>query len=794
MNVSASTQLDGSGKSWVFASWSDGGAASHSYTTLASSATLTATFTQPATPPGLVAAYAFEEATGTAVTDSSGTGNAGTISGATRTAAGKYGSALSFDGVNDWATVADAASLDVGRVTVEAWVRPTAVNSWRTVVFKERPGGLVYGLYASQGGGMALGQVDIGGERNALGSALPLNAWTHLAVTYDGSVLRLYVNGAASGTAVVAGTIPASTGALRIGGNSVWSEWFAGQIDDVRVYNRALAQAEIQSDLQTPVGSTGGPPPSDTVAPSAPGSLTATASAGAVDLAWQASTDNVGVTAYNVHRGTSAGFTPTAANRIAQTTVTSHRDAGLAPGTYHYKVIAVDAAGNASTPSSVASATVPDTQAPTTPGSLTATASAGAVDLAWQASTDNVGVTGYDVHRGTVSGFTPSAANRVIRATQTTYRDAGLAAGTYYYKVVAVDAAGNASAPSNQASATVSPPADTQPPSGPGTLTASAAASAVDLVWPGATDNVGVTGYDVHRGTSAGFTPGAANRVVRASGTTYRDPGLAAGTYYYRVIAVDAAGNLGPPSNEASATVSATAPTGLVAAYSFNEGSGTSVTDRSGTGNAGTISGATRVAAGKYGAALSFDGVNDWVTVPDAASLDVGRVTVEAWVRPTALGGMWRTVVFKERPGGLVYGLYGSQGGGRALGQVDIGGERNALGSSTMPLNTWTHLAVTYDASVLRLYVNGAPSGTAVVAGTIPSSTGVLRIGGNSVWAEWFAGQIDEIRVYNRALTQSEIQADMATALLTRSACGEANRPEWQRQGAGGSVFRAWRA
>ena len=52
-----------------------------------------------------------------------------------------------------------------------------------------------------------------------------------------------------------------------------------------------------------------------------------------------------------------------------------------------------------------------------------------------------------------------------------------------------------------------------------------------------------------------------------------------------------------------------------------------------------------------------------------------------------------------------------------------------------------------------------------MVAGTIPSSTGVLRIGGNSVWAEWFAGQIDEVRVYNRALTPSEIQADMATAL-----------------------------
>ena len=762
LNLSASTQVDGSGRSWAFTSWSDGGAASHSYTTPASPATLTATFTQSATPPGLVAAYSFSEATGLSVADRSGTGNGGTVSGAAWTAAGKYGSALSFDGVNDWVTVADAASLDVVRVTLEAWVRPTALGSWRTVLLKERPGGLVYGLYGSQGGGMALGQVDIGGERNALGSALPLNTWTHLAVTYDGSVLRLYVNGAASGTAVVAGTIPASTGVLRIGGNGVWSEWFAGQIDEVRVYNRALSQAEIQNDLQTPVGSTG-PAPGDTVAPTAPGSLTATAAAGTVDLAWQAATDNVGVTGYDVHRGASAGFTPTAANRIAQVNATAYRDSGLAAGTYHYKVIALDAAGNASVSSNVASATVPDTQAPTAPGSLTANVSSNAADLAWQSSTDNVGVVGYDVHRGTVSGFTPSAANRVIRTTLTTYRDAGLAAGTYYYKVVAADAAGNPSPASNQAIATVSPPADTQAPSAPGTLTASTAASAVDLAWGAATDNVGVTGYDVHRGTSAGFTPSAANRLVRATATTYRDPSLAAATYYYRVIAVDGAGNAGAPSNEASATVSAAPPAGLVAAYAFNEGTGTAVTDRSGTGNGGTISGATRTTSGKYGSALSFDGVNDWVTVADAASLDVGKVTVEAWVRPTALSS-WRTVVFKERPGGLVYGLYGAQGGARSLGQVDIGGERNALGPA-MTVNTWTHLAVTYDGSVLRLYVNGAASGTAVVAGTIPASTGPLRIGGNSVWAEWFVGQIDEVRVYNRALSQAEVQADMTTPL-----------------------------
>ena len=68
----------------------------------------------------------------------------------------------------------------------------------------------------------------------------------------------------------------ASTGALRLGGNGIWGEWFAGLIDDVRVYNRALTAAEIQTDMNTPVGP---PPPTDTQPPTAPGGLAATGGA-----------------------------------------------------------------------------------------------------------------------------------------------------------------------------------------------------------------------------------------------------------------------------------------------------------------------------------------------------------------------------------------------------------------------------------------------------------------------------------------------------------------------------------
>jgi glucose/arabinose dehydrogenase/PKD repeat protein len=255
--VNAPTQTDGSGKTWTFQSWSDGGAASHSVTTPAAPATYTATFSQSVTPPGLVAAYGLNAGSGSVVADGSGSGNGGTVSGAVWTAAGKFGGALSFDGVNDWVTVNDSGSLDLtGAMTLEAWVRPSALGGmWRTVVFKERPGGMVYSLYANQDTSRPVGQVFIGSERNAVGSAsLPLNAWSHLAATFDGSSLRLYVNGVLVSTTAVTGSMVASTGVLRLGGNSVWSEWFAGVIDEVRVYSRALTQAQVQTDMNTPIG------------------------------------------------------------------------------------------------------------------------------------------------------------------------------------------------------------------------------------------------------------------------------------------------------------------------------------------------------------------------------------------------------------------------------------------------------------------------------------------------------------------------------------------------------------
>ena len=74
-----------------------------------------------------------------------------------------------------------------------------------------------------------------------------------MAATYDGTTLRLYVNGVQAASTAVSGSIIVSSGALRIGGNLVWGEYFNGTIDEVRIYNGALSAAQIQTDMNTPV-------------------------------------------------------------------------------------------------------------------------------------------------------------------------------------------------------------------------------------------------------------------------------------------------------------------------------------------------------------------------------------------------------------------------------------------------------------------------------------------------------------------------------------------------------------
>ncbi len=275
----------------------------------------------------------------------------------------------------------------------------------------------------------------------------------------------------------------------------------------------------------------------DTQAPTVPTGLSsASITQTSFTLNWAASTDNVGVTAYEVFRG-----------GVSQGTVTgtSFTATGLsASTTYSMTVRARDAAGNNSAQSTALSVTTTDTTAPTVPTSLTSTSiTQTSFTLNWAASTDNVGVTAYEVFRGGVSQGT---------VTGTSFNATGLSASaTYSMTVRARDAAGNNSAQSTALNITTSAPAgDTQAPTVPSSLSsASITQTSFTLNWAASTDNVGVTAYEVFRG---GVSQGT------VTGTSFTATGLSASTTYSMTVrARDAAGNNSAQSTALNVTTSA---------------------------------------------------------------------------------------------------------------------------------------------------------------------------------------------------------------------------------------------
>jgi len=299
------------------------------------------------------------------------------------------------------------------------------------------------------------------------------------------------------------------------------------------------------------------PAGTDNTPPSVPGNLRFVSSTTtSVTLDWDNSTDNVGVTGYDVFVNGVKRYSTTTSDIVAD---------NLNPATtYSFTVQAHDAANNFSSFSTAVNgttATPPDVTAPTAPANVhVVSTTTSSITLDWDNSTDNVGVTGYDVYVNGVKKYSNTSSDIVA--------DNLNPATSYSFTVQAHDLANNFSAFStavNGTTASVPPPVDNTAPSVPANLhVVSSTTTTVSLDWDNSTDNVGVTGYDI-------FVNGV-KKYSSTSSDVIADNLSAGTTFSFTVQAHDAANNFSAFSNAVNGTTAAVSSSGALS-YKFYQGS-----------------------------------------------------------------------------------------------------------------------------------------------------------------------------------------------------------------------------
>ena len=283
-------------------------------------------------------AYGFNEGAGTAVADSSGNARNGTAVSATWANAGRYGSAISFNGSSTRVTSSAPVSLG-SAFTLMTWVLNPAASGYETVAAI----GTSRDLYLYNG---TLWFHDGSGDRS-MGAVVAPGRWVHVAVTYDGSSLRAFVDGAAAGSPLAL-SLPSVSAPVQVGAWPSGSgnyDAFSGTIDEVRLYPRALTLDEIRTDMTTPISA-------GVVADTSPplisaGLPTGTLAAGTTQTTVQVTTNESATCRYGTIPGVVYGLMASAFAATGGTTHTTPVSGLVDSGTYSFAVRCMDAAGNA---------------------------------------------------------------------------------------------------------------------------------------------------------------------------------------------------------------------------------------------------------------------------------------------------------------------------------------------------------------------------------------------------------------------------------------------------------------
>jgi hypothetical protein len=598
--------------------------------------------------------------------------------------------------------------------------------------------------------------------------------------------------------AILMGQAPNLNGASW-GGYPGWEE-FNGVIRGIQIYSGLLSLGDLQSEIAAPKSTTAGqnfiwylnldPRPSDVTDKRGIGTAHNPSWEGTTALEWSAQGGSSptppavsGVSATNittsaatirwttnepadgrVEYGTTTAYGQT--TTVSTALVTSHAVSlsGLVLGTtYHYRVQSRDAEGNATTSADFTFSTLAaaDTAPPVISGvGATNLTSSGAV-IQW---TTNEAATS-QVEYGTTTAYGQTTTVDASLVTSHAVSLSGLVAGTtYHYRVRSADPAANAAASADFAFATAAA-ADTTPPAISAIAATNITASGATINWT--TSEPSTSQVDYGSTSAYGQSTAFNSALVTAHSVTLS--GLSASTaYHFRVRSRDATGN-SASSSDWTLTTSAQGSTtaSALAAYGFNEALGSTTADASGHGFNGRLVNLPVWTSGHSGNAVLFDGLNDKISLP--STLDVSQLpfTLEAWIMPSSASrGDWRAI-FSKRNSYSSSEMRFDVGLSNGSGKIYLTTAQSFVKFwYAPPLNTWTHVAIVAQSSGTRLYVNGILKQTLapITLGNAP--TAFVTIGNTGDDDDPFAGVIDDLRLYDRALSASEIQTDMTSGLF----------------------------
>ncbi len=663
---------------------------------------------------GLVGYWSFNEGTSTIAHDFSGHGNTGYLGGSTppQWVAGKLGNALNFDGSSSYIFVYNTGNAVMptsnSPFTIALWLKPTSLSCAHTCSIMNNETYNVSGFRFAVGSAGApypfqFWTSESGGTISLLSDVTPaVNTWYHVAISYNGTTATMYVNGAAQSTPST-GNYIGNTNGIFIGYPIGGKEYFPGLMDEIHIYNRALTATEVAGLYQSGAAKINSSQSPGTLSNGLVGWWTMDGA----DTVWSSATAGNEID----KSGNGNTGTLTSMNRATSAVVGKIGQALKFDGSSSWVSVADNAGLDPTVVSVFAWVKRNGNQTWSEIVSKHTGSAVSGYQLEFYNTSNDLGA----YIRGSEGGGVDYDSGYQIPDNTWTHVGFTYDGSTLHFYA-------NGSAVGSPQSCTNCLAADSR------------------VMGIG----VNTSGYPSLSGFFSGSIDDVRvyNRALSAS-EVQQLYGLGAGTHINTSSA-----NLQSGSSLAS---------GLMGLWTFDGSdiSGSTVYDLSGNGNNGTNNGATPT-IGKLGQALKFDGSSSYVSLPDASSFGSGTWSIGAWIKLPSSGNTVQVIYAQQDNILFVYS------GNTVMFQTNADNSYATLVSSaTLLSNTWYYVVAVHSggsAGQTKLYVNGVQGddGTAIPNLTQANS---VRIGSQTAQASrYFGGSIDEVRMYNRALSAREVQ------------------------------------